>query len=151
MPVRFTASDMKRRPFLRTASVGATLSLAGCVVDGLGDGLDDDEFDIGMSANAFLPAEYEVSVGEEVVWGNNGTRGHTVTAYGDTLPEGAAFFASGGFESTAAAREGWTARSEGNIPPGKTYTHTFETPGEHHYFCIPHERKGMTGVIVVTE
>ena len=142
---------MERRAFLAVAGGGLASAVPGCVDVGLGDGLEDSEFDVGMSANSFLPDEYEVGVGETVVWGNNGTRGHTVTAYDSGLPEGAAFFASGGFESTDAAREGWTSGREGNIAPGETFEHTFETPGEHAYFCIPHERGGMTGVVVVTE
>ena len=143
---------MDRRAFLATVGGGLAVAGTGCVDVGLGGGgLDDGDFDVGMTANAFRPAEYEVSAGETVVWGNNSTRGHTVTAYGSGLPEDAAFFASGGFETTGAAREAWSSGREGNVPPGETFAHTFETPGEHPYFCIPHERGGMTGVIVVTE
>ena len=143
---------MHRRAFLATAGAAYAGVTAGCVDVGLGEGgLNDNAYDVGMSANAFVPEQFEVSVGDEVVWGNNGTRGHTVTAYESDLPNGAAFFASGGFESTDAAREAWTSGRDGNVAPGETFTHTFETPGEHRYFCIPHERKGMVGVVVVTE
>ncbi|QIB73455.1 halocyanin [Halogeometricum borinquense] len=34
---------------------------------------------------------------------------------------------------------------------GFTYTHTFETLGEYSYFCQPHKSAGMVGTIVVTE
>ncbi len=136
---------MDRRAYLATA--GAVLSAAGC----LDRGLSESDFDIGMDASAFLPDRYEVSVGDAVVWGNNSSRGHTVTAYGSGLPEGAAFFHSGDAESTEAARDAWESGGDGNILSGETYAHTFETVGEHDYFCIPHERNGMTGVIVVTE
>jgi plastocyanin len=34
---------------------------------------------------------------------------------------------------------------------GDDFTHTFETVGEYAYFCIPHERAGMVGTVVVTE
>jgi plastocyanin len=142
---------MERRAFLAVAAGGVASAVAGCVDVGLGDGLSEDEYDVGMSANSFLPEEYEVSVGDTLVWGNNGTRGHTVTAYDSALPEGAAFFATGDLESTAAAREAWTSDRAGNLAPGETFEHTFETPGEHPYFCIPHERGGMTGVVVVIE
>jgi len=141
---------MDRRAFLATAGTGLALSLSGCVANGLGGGgLSEDEFDVGMSANSFLPGETTVSVGDRVVWGNNGTRGHTVTAYDSGLPEGAAFFASGGFGSTEAARDAWDDTADGNVAPGETFTHTFETTGEHPYFCIPHESSRMTGVVVV--
>ena len=147
---------MDRRAVLSTAGVGAAVALSGCLDDltdgsfGIG-GLSEADFDIGMSANAFLPEEYEISVGETVVWGNNGSRGHTVTAYEATIPEDAAYFASGGYDDPETARDRWHNEGGGNIPPGETYEHTFEVPGRHHYFCIPHEPGGMIGVIDVTE
>ncbi|MCQ4333981.1 halocyanin [Natronomonas sp. F2-12] len=145
---------MDRRAFLRVAGAGCAVSLSGClggVVDGLGiGGLSDEDFDIGMSANAFLPEEYEVSAGETVVWGNNGSRGHTVTAY-ETIPADAEYFASGGHDDPGTARDAWYERGDGNISPGETYEHTFEIPGRYNYFCIPHESGGMVGAIVVTD
>ncbi|MFQ3318293.1 MAG: plastocyanin [Natronomonas sp.] len=138
---------MDRRAFIATAGATLSASLGGC----LASGLREDEYDIGMSANAFQPDTLEVAVGDTVVWGNNGSRGHTVTAYDASLPEGAAFFASGGFEETAAAREGWEDDGDGTLSPGTTFEHTFETVGTHDYFCIPHESAGMVGVIEVVE
>lgn len=138
---------MDRRAFLATAGTALTCSVAGCL-DG---GLSDDDFDIGMSANAFLPENYEAAVGETVVWGNNGSRGHTVTAYDGGQPDDATFFASGGFDSEADARDDWHDTGAGNIPPGETFSHTFETPGTHGYVCIPHEPKGMVGFVEVIE
>lgn len=138
---------MDRRAFLVAVGTAATVSASGCL-DG---GLSEDDFDIGMSANAFLPDEYEVSVGDTVVWGNNGSRGHTVTAYERTIPDEAEYFASGGYDGLDAAREDWQATGGGNIAPGETYEHTFEVPGRHNYFCIPHEPGGMVGAVVVTE
>ncbi|WP_336136460.1 plastocyanin/azurin family copper-binding protein [Natronomonas amylolytica] len=141
---------MDRRAYLRTTGAALAVGTAGCL-DAFAGGLSEEDYDIGMSQNAFLPDEYEVSVGETVVWGNNGSRGHTVTAYESALPEGAAFFASGDRTSTDAAREAWYDTGEGDIAPGETFSHTFEVAGEHHYFCIPHESGGMVGTIVVRE
>lgn len=136
---------MNRRSFCRVLGVGAGGSLAGC----LSSGLRDDDYDIGMSANAFLPERYTISVGETVVWGNNGSRGHTVTAY-DELPEGATYFASGGYDSNDEARHAWfEAGGQGGIEPGETFSHTFEVPGTFGYYCIPHEAAGMVGAIIV--
>jgi len=146
MPGGSQRFGMDRRAFLAAAS-GAVVAAAGC----LDRGLSEADFDIGMSQNAFLPEEYETAVGETVVWGNNGSRGHTVTAYEAGIPEDAAFFASGGYGTLAAAREEWRATGGGNIPPGETYAHTFGTPGRYNYLCIPHEAKGMVGVVVVRE
>ena len=137
---------MKRRTFLATAvGVGAG-ALAGCV----GSSLPTSDYDVGMSLHAFEPDTIEVTVGETVVWGNSGSRGHTVTAYDQAIPEEASYFASGGYESEDAAREAWPS-GDGNIAPGVTYSHTFEVPGTHAYFCIPHESRGMVGTVEVVE
>ena len=94
----------------------------------------------------FEPADITVSVGETVTWENVGSVPHSVTAYEDDLPEGATYFASGGFDSESAARENYP--TEGAIGADETYEHTFETAGEFPYFCIPHE-SGMKGTVVV--
>ena len=137
---------MRRRTFLATAA-GVTATLAGCgMVGGSGDA------DIEMAKNAYLPETFEATVGEPVVGVNTGTRGHTVTAYEDGLPNDAEYWASGGFESEAAARDGfWERGGEGTIRSGETWSYTFETSGTHPYFCVPHERAGMVGTVVVTE
>lgn len=137
---------MYRRAYL--AGLGAAVGgLAGCTTSGSDDG----DYDIGMSANAFLPDTYEVSVGESVVWRNTSSRGHTVTAYENAIPEEAAYFASGGYDDERAARDAWIDGTGGNVAQNETYEHTFEVPGEYHYVCIPHEPGGMDGVIEVVE
>lgn len=136
---------MDRRTYLATLGGATVAGLAGCTVFG------EQEYDVGMTANAFKPDEYEVFVGETVVWRNTSSRSHTVTAYENAIPEDAEYFASGGYESEQAARDSWESGLGGNIEVQETYSHTFETPGEYHYVCIPHERRNMTGVIVVTD
>nr|WP_233752216.1 MULTISPECIES: plastocyanin/azurin family copper-binding protein [Halostella] len=37
------------------------------------------------------------------------------------------------------------------VQSGQSYVRTFETPGEHPFFCIPHEGAGMEGTILVEE
>lgn len=103
-----------------------------------------------MTAVAFEPAELTVTVGDTVAFEHAAGEAHTVTAYGDKIPEGAAYWASGGFESQEAAEAGWE-EGKGAVQSGQSYTHTFETAGEHQYLCIPHEAAGMTGTIVVEE
>jgi plastocyanin len=138
---------MQRRAFLAAVGTGALASLAGCSLAG-GSG----EGDVEMAKNAYIPQRIEVAVGDTVTWVNNGSRGHSITAYENTLPDGATYWASGGFGSEAAAREAFAAAEPwGNVPPGESWSHTFETAGEHPYFCIPHERAGMVGTVVVTE
>jgi len=137
---------MERRAFLRAVVPTAAVGLAGCI----GSSTPTD-YDIGMGAVAFRPETLEVEVGTTVKWLNTNKQGHSVTAYEDGLPEGAEYFASGGFDSEQAARESWGNSSGGTLFEGQSYEHTFEVPGEYPYFCIPHERSGMVGSIVVSD
>ncbi|WP_336036874.1 plastocyanin/azurin family copper-binding protein [Halobacterium yunchengense] len=149
---------MQRRAFLASGAVAAAASLAGCI----GPSLSKSAYDVGMQSNAFVPdpdvsgtdvPTFEASVGDTVVWANSGSRNHTVTAYDDGVPEGADYFASGGFEDEQAAREAWekSLGDGGILAPGETYEHTFEVAGDYYYFCVPHEDAGMLGKVVVTE
>lgn len=136
---------MNRRSYLAGAAAAAA-GLAGC------SEILAEDYDVGMAPNAFEPAEITVSVGEEVVWSNTGSRSHTVTAYDDAIPEEAAYFASGDLESEAAAREDWFGGDQdGRLTPGETFSHVFEVPGSYGYVCLPHERRGMAGVVRVEE
>ena len=95
----------------------------------------------------FAPDAIEVPVGTTVTFENVGSIGHTVTAYEDKIPDGAAYFASGGFDSEQAAVDGYP--DKGNVEAGGTYEHTFETKGTYEYYCVPHELNGMVGTIEV--
>jgi plastocyanin len=142
---------MDRRAFLAGTGAAGLAALAGCLGAASGGGrTTTDSYDIGMSTSKFKPQEYTVAVGETVVWQNTSSHSHTVTAYESAIPEDATFFASGDFESTEAAREGWM-NGGGAIEPGDVYQHTFEVAGTHNYFCVPHEKSGMVGQIVVEE
>jgi plastocyanin len=89
----------------------------------------------------FDPATVTIKVGETVEWLNAGGVVHSVTADPDdatdahdvSLPKGATTFDSG------------------FMPPGTMFDHTFMVPGTYHYVCIPHEKAGMVGTIVVTK
>jgi len=140
---------MDRRTFLTTGlgTVGAT-ALAGCTAGGSSGS---DDYDIGMSTVDFRPTALTVEVGQTVVWRNTSKQGHTVTAYEEGLPEGAAFFATGDFDSQDAAEDGWTSGLNGRLSSGQTFEHTFEVPGNYGYYCIPHEPSGMVGTVEVVE
>ncbi|WP_435154110.1 plastocyanin/azurin family copper-binding protein [Haladaptatus sp. DFWS20] len=144
---------MKRRAFLAGIVGSASATLAGCSgILNTGRNNTQGDFDIGMASTAFLPRKFETTVGEPVVWKNTGARRHTVTAYGNGgIPDGAEYFASGGYDSEKAARDAWMSGSGGAIDQNRTYEHTFEVPGSYSYFCVPHEASGMSGNIVVTE
>jgi len=138
---------MHRRRLLAALGTGLAVGSAGCVAGGVSG---DVKGDVGMTAEAFQPATITITVGEDVVWHNNSARAHSVTAYDDGIPDDADFFATGGYDSTSAAREAWDGLN-GALESGETFSHTFETPGKFNYFCIPHERAGMAGQVVVEE
>ena len=131
---------VSRRRYLRALGAAAGVALAGC-----GGGADGTVVDM-TDALTFEPATLSVDVGTTVTWDNVGSVGHSVTAYEADLPEDAAFFASGGFETEDAARRAWP---EGRVIGGDTYEHTFAVAGRYPYFCIPHERGGMRGTVEV--
>ncbi|GGJ08912.1 hypothetical protein GCM10008995_18510 [Halobellus salinus] len=137
----------RRRVLAALGSVGA-VGVAGCA--GGGDSPEGD-YDVGMTAVAYDPTEITVSVGDTVVWANTSSRGHTVTAYDSGIPDEAAFFASGGYDSTEAARDAFGSELGGLIDSGDTWSHTFEVAGEYEYVCLPHEASGMVGTVVVKE
>ena len=99
------------------------------------------------SGHAFDPEALTVAPGTKVTWTNDDEEAHTVTAYGDEIPEGE-YFSSGDLPDEQAARE---SVSDGLLEPGETFSVTFDKAGTYAYFCIPHEDHGMTGEIVVEE
>lgn len=94
----------------------------------------------------FEPSTITIKAGDTLEWTNDSGESHTVTAYDDGVPEGGDYFASGGFENEAAARDDV---STGLIRQGETFEATFAEPGTYEYFCIPHESSGMKGSVVV--
>ncbi|WP_049912200.1 plastocyanin/azurin family copper-binding protein [Halorubrum kocurii] len=141
---------MHRRRFLRGAGVAggvaATTALAGCA--GVGG---EPDYDVGMVADGYRPAELTVSVGDTVVWENTSARTHTVTAYEGGIPEGADYFASGGFDDERSARDAWQDDFGGALESGDRFAHTFSVPGRYDYVCIPHETGGMYATVFVEE
>lgn len=136
---------MRRRRVLATLGAAFATGGAGCAAVGTTGGT---AGDIGMTAVAFKPTTFTVERGDEVVWYNNSARAHSITAYDDGIPEDAEYFATGGYDSERAALEAWDGMS-GSITTGESFSHTFEVPGTYNYFCIPHERAGMVGTVVV--
>lgn len=141
---------MRRRRFLRHAgaggALGAVTALAGCSTV-----LGDQPFDIGMVADGFRPEELVVAVGDTVVWENNSSRTHTVTAYEGGIPAEAEYFASGGYEDEETARSAWHAEFGGALETGDQFSYTFTVPGRYDYVCIPHEIGGMYATVIVEE
>jgi len=87
----------------------------------------------------YAPGKVSIKAGESVRWENDGETVHSVSTAAanaqnpkDTaMPKGAVSFDSG------------------FIPPGGDYSYTFTVPGTYRYFCLPHEKAGMVGVVIV--
>jgi plastocyanin len=87
----------------------------------------------------FLPDKVTIKTGETVEWVNNAKTLHSVD--GDptmalkpsdvSLPSGAKPFDSG------------------FMKPDMTWDYTFKVPGTYKYTCVPHEKDGMNGEVVV--
>ncbi|WP_049980932.1 plastocyanin/azurin family copper-binding protein [Halolamina rubra] len=152
---------MKRRDFLRaTGGSGGAVALGSGVAAGQegtgtatgteGGGGGGTTHTVDMTDGlVFDPEDITVAVGDTVVWENVGSVGHSVTAYEEDIPDGADYWASGGFDNEQAARDNYP--DQGDVPGGESYEHTFETLGTHEYFCIPHEGVGMVGTVEVVE
>jgi plastocyanin len=134
----------RRQVLVRGATVALTGSIAGCV-----GGSGSNESTVTMTEDLrFDPETITVSPETTVVWENPSEANHTVTAIETSIPEGASYFASGGFDSEQAARND---SNEGLVEPGGTYSHTFSVTGSYDYVCLPHEQSGMVGTVTVTD
>lgn len=87
----------------------------------------------------FVPENVTIKVGDTVQWINNAKSLHSATfnpAHAQnpadvSLPKGAKPFDSG------------------FMAPGAKYSHKFTVPGTYKYVCIPHEKDGMKGEVIV--
>jgi len=142
-----TTNEHARRTLLRRGgtllSVGAS-SITGC----LGSLDEPTGRTVTMTAELrFDPDEIRIETGQQVTWENESQAPHTASAYEESIPDDAAYFASGEYESERAVRQSTSA--EGFLERGETYSNTFDVTGTYRYFCLPHEESGMTGTIVV--
>lgn len=113
-----------------------SIALVGCSSNSSGTDPDGDNggpgaTEVGMSSQAFSPANIEIKVGTTVKWTNGSSVTHTVTSgtNGEHDDE---------FDS-------------GNLAPGASFSHTFDEIGEFPYYCIPHLNAGMTGSVTVVD
>lgn len=119
-----------RRKFLALTGVAGGVALAGCSSgSGTSDGNDSDTTTTPTESSEggnngsgswtetstvemtdslkFEPKQIQVSTGTTVTWKNVGAVAHSVTAYENEIPDGAAYFASGEFDSEQAAVDGY--------------------------------------------
>ena len=134
-----------RRTILRVSGAAlTTIGTAGCL-----DRQPSTSQTVTMARDfAFKPKTATIETGQAVNWKNTSGVEHTVTAYEDGIPDGAAYFASGDFDSERAARN---HVNDGLIAPSDEYEYTFEEPGTYGYYCIPHESSGMVGTVQVEQ
>lgn len=141
-------------PFVKTLAAGETFSyeppLAGSYrfgllwESGLAKGgelavVNPATVDILIVGVTYVPNQITIQAGQTVRWINTTGSSHTVTADSALandannvlLPAGAEPFHSG------------------ELLPGETFTKTFDVVGDYGYFCVPHERMGHLGSIVV--
>jgi plastocyanin len=114
-----------RAPLLLSAAVLAGAALAGCggASAGTPTATSAGSGAVAIRNFAFGPTPITVSRGTVVTWTNRDASVHTATAVDRSF-------------------------DTGNIEPGRSAAHTFDTPGTFAYRCTIHQY--MTGSIVVT-
>jgi plastocyanin len=91
----------------------------------------------------FDPPHVTIEAGQTITWKNESQMPHTAT--GDPAQNPVAKSHPAYIELPAGA-EPWGSEM---LQPGDSYSHTFITPGEYRYICIPHVLSGMRGSIAV--
>jgi plastocyanin len=87
----------------------------------------------------FLPDKVSVKVGQTVEWINNAKTLHSVDADPSMVQK----------SSDVVLPPGAKPFDSGFMPPGATFDYTFTVPGTYKYTCVPHEKDGMNGAVVV--
>jgi plastocyanin len=87
----------------------------------------------------YAPEKVSIKIGESVQWVNDGQTVHSVSTAAANAQNR---------KDTSMPKDA-VAFDSGFIPPGGVYSYTFTVPGIYRYFCLPHEKAGMVGVIVV--
>lgn len=89
----------------------------------------------------FKPLKVTVKVGQTVEWVNNAETLHSVTTDADSAQK----------PSDVSSPPGAKPFDSGFMKPGATFDYTFTVPGTYKYLCLPHEKDGMVGVVVVSK
>jgi plastocyanin len=87
----------------------------------------------------FVPEHPMISVGDTVVWINEGNMPHTATDKPGTA----------GLDEHNVLPEGAEAWDSGLVNPGERYSRVFTTRGDYTYLCFLHEAAGMIGRLSV--
>jgi plastocyanin len=140
----FVAPGRTRPPrALRAALCGLALTaLAACGFDGpaYAPPPTDGAVVVEMTSNlSFIPTEIKIKAGETIEWRNRSLQAHTVTTDPVLVRQ----------PRRISVPEGATVFDSGPVWPGEVWRRTFTVPGTYQYTCVPHERFGMYGVVIV--
>jgi plastocyanin len=89
----------------------------------------------------FKPLKVTVKVGQTVEWINNAQTLHSVTTDADSAQK----------PTDVSSPPGAKPFDSGFMRPGATFDYTFTVPGTYKYLCLPHEKDGMIGIVVVSK
>jgi plastocyanin len=127
---------VSRRHFLKLAGISA-LVMTGCSAIG-----ERRQYQVNISRRRiFEPSVLVIPRGATVVWQNNDTTIHTITA-DHTLAQN---------PTHTQLPEGAQPWDSGRLYPGRFWSRTFEVVGMYIYFCRYYELHGMIGNIVVSD
>ena len=131
-----------RRSLRLAVSLAGFAVLAACGFDGPAYTLPptDVAASVEMSSSlSFVPAEVKIKAGDTIEWRNRSLQAHTVTTDPVLVRE----------PRRVGVPEGATVFHSGPVWPGEIFRYTFSVPGTYRYACVPHERYGMRGVVIV--
>jgi len=140
--VSTTSRNFRRRMILRVAIVAVAVAVTAALawlpnpVKAAGSPIVIKMYD---KAPFYAPEKVSIKVGESVQWVNDGETVHSVSTAAANAQN----------RKDTSMPKGAVAFDSGFIPPGGDYSYTFTVPGTYRYFCLPHEKAGMVGVIVV--
>jgi plastocyanin len=143
--LRFAAAASRKprsRIILRIAIVGAALAVAASLAvlpDPAKAASNPVVIKMADKQPFYAPEKVAIKVGDTVQWVNGGETVHSVSTSAANAQN----------PKDTSMPKGATAFDSGFIPPGGDYSYTFTVPGTYRYFCLPHEKAGMVGVIVV--
>jgi plastocyanin len=89
----------------------------------------------------YMPMKIAIKVGETVEWVNNAETLHSVTTDPDSAQK----------PTDVSSPPGAKPFDSGFMKPGMTFDYTFTVPGTYKYLCLPHEKDGMIGFVIVSK
>jgi plastocyanin len=87
----------------------------------------------------YIPEKVTIKVGQSIKWVNDAKTLHSVTGDPDSAQN----------PSDVSLPPGAKPFDSGFMPPDATFEHAFKVPGTYKYLCVPHEKDGMIGYVVV--